>query len=629
MVLIRNLMLMLGGLFVFLIISVSINGYISFKDESTKNYTSLMKRESELIGHALGQRIERNFDVMTTASDIIPISKGAIIDVDSALNVLNSIAVNNDVINAYFALPNGSTYSTSSKGLVPNFNAREKKREWFVKIFNGDKRVVTAPYRSAEGDDVMAIGVPVIRSGEVVAALVTNIKVNSLTNFVDGISLENQIWVTRSDGYILAAKYPELVGKNLYQHRPSYSDYRNELSSTHSYFFEGNEYFVASTSLADGNITVWVWEPWEKIKYASNEYVFHSVLISLGLMAGSLFVLYIALIRFVYKPIGGEPREVSALINAIAEGDLSYESGSSISIGVYRSAIYMSKALGKTLIEIKEVSRHVNTMANKLDSTASRITLNSESQMQNLQQTATAMNEMSTTVKEVANSAVTASGAAQKAYENAVEGMDLVKGVDQGIQSLAKGLNQAREAILSVENESTSVGQIVNVIEEIAEQTNLLALNAAIEAARAGDHGRGFAVVADEVRGLASRTQSSTAKIQDLITKLQTEAKRSVSVMESNEKESKTILTYSERANSYLGTIKLSVSEIQEMNDHIAAATEEQSVVAAQINESILSINDLARQTHTSSKNNKVLSTELNIESESLDKKVNGFKLGR
>lgn len=194
------------------------------------------------------------------------------------------------------------------------------------------------------------------------------------------------------------------------------------------------------------------------------------------------------------------------------------------------------------------------------------------------------------------------------------------------MQSLEQTATAMNEMSSTVDNESQSVGQIVDVIEDIAEQTDLLALNAAIEAARAGEQGRGFAVVADEVRNLASRTQTSTAQIQELISKLQEEAARSVEVMQENEKESKAIFVFSKQATSALETIQSSVSQIQDMNSHIATAAEEQSVVASQINESVTDLNVLAGKTQEGSLENKELAGRLRGSAERLEEQVNQFK---
>jgi len=624
--LVRKLLLLLGGIFLVIVVSISGWGYFSFKAESTKNYQELLKRESFLIGRALEQRIDRNFDVLITMSGVVSISGGGIRDLGVLMEQLNSIAEHNQVINAYVALSDGSTYSTSTKGLVPNFNAKEKQREWFVRVFSGESRVVTAPYQSAEGDAVMAVAVPINRNGRVVAVLVTNIKVDTLTSFVSTLKPDNKIWVAREDGYILAAKHPEFLGKNLYQERPTYAAFRNEISSSHSYHSNNHEFFVASQKIESNEWTIWAWEPWVSITDASERNLLVSLMVSLVLITAALLVLFYCLKKFVYEPLGGEPEEVTALMNQVASGHLRVGEFTGCDSGIYASAVSMANKLKAMLLEVKGVSQQVGGISTQVDATASSVSLNANYQMENLEQTATAMNQMSSTVDEVARSAGNASQAAEQAYLNAIDGMSLVVKVDKGIDALTQGIISAREAIAAVDKESQRVGQIVDVIEDIAEQTNLLALNAAIEAARAGEQGRGFAVVADEVRNLASRTQKSTAQIKQMISKLQMEATHSVEVMTKNEGESKDIFMFSKQATLALETIQSSVSEIQGMNSQIATAAEEQSVVASQINESVSDLNVLAGKTQEGSSKNRELASQLKGNAVRLEEQVNQFK---
>ncbi|MBG0757503.1 methyl-accepting chemotaxis protein [Vibrio cidicii] len=624
--LVRKLLLLLGGILLVIVVSISGWGYFSFKTESTKNYQELLERESFLIGRALEQRIDRNFDVLITMSSVASISGEGVRDLGVLMEQLNSIAEHNQVINAYVALSDGSTYSTSTKGLVPNFNAKEKQREWFVRVFSGESRVVTAPYQSAEGDAVMAVAVPINRNGRVVAVLVTNIKVDTLTSFVSTLKPDNKIWVAREDGYILAAKHPEFLGKNLYQERPTYAAFRNEISSSHSYHFDNYEFFVASQKIESNEWTIWAWEPWVSITDASERNLLVSLMVSLVLITAALLVLFYCLKKFVYEPLGGEPEEVTALMNQVASGHLRVGEFTGCDTGIYASAVSMANKLKAMLLEVKSVSQQVGGISTQVDATASSVSLSANYQMESLEQTATAMNQMSSTVDEVARSAGNASQAAEQAYLNAIDGMSLVLKVDKGIDALTQGIISAREAIAVVDKESKSVGQIVDVIEDIAEQTNLLALNAAIEAARAGEQGRGFAVVADEVRNLASRTQKSTAQIKQMISKLQMEATHSVEVMTKNEGESKDIFMFSKQATLALETIQSSVSEIQGMNSQIATAAEEQSVVASQINESVSDFNVLAGKTQEGSSKNRELASQLKGNAVRLEEQVNQFK---
>ena len=242
---------------------------------------------------------------------------------------------------------------------------------------------------------------------------------------------------------------------------------------------------------------------------------------------------------------------------------------------------------------------------------------------------ATAMTEMSATVNEVAQNTAASAEAAAEADSQAASGREVVNTTMLGIKRLADDVSRATDVVRRVKGDSERIGSVLDVIRGIAEQTNLLALNAAIEAALAGEQGRGFAVVADEVRSLAQRTQQSTQEIQEMIESLQSGVSETVKVMEESQNQATSSVDQAGMAMESLDAITQAVGTITTMSTQIATASEEQSAVAEDINQNIISISHLADQTAGDSTKSAEVSAQLAEQIEKLVELMGQFSISK
>jgi len=371
-----------------------------------------------------------------------------------------------------------------------------------------------------------------------------------------------------------------------------------------------------------------------RISYSLNaldKQVDHNAMVSAGiqiaLFAAALGLMIILLRRVVTNPLN----RLRATVEAIEQdSDLTrtIDIHKQDEIGAVASAL--NSMLGRFHSSIQEVygSTHkLATVAERLAAVSEETVRAIFEQRNQTDQVATAMNEMSATVQEVASHAASTAETSGQANDDARSGAYVSTEALGAIDALTREMERAANVVAKLEEDSGNIGMVLDVIKGIAEQTNLLALNAAIEAARAGEQGRGFAVVADEVRTLASRTQQSTEEIQNMIERLQQGARDAVGAMNGAHTRAEAGSEQVEAAAESLGSIAGEIASINDMNTQIATAAEEQSAVAEEINRNVVTISEMADKTSEGARQTSAVGEELVELAGRLEKLVDRFKL--
>lgn len=333
----------------------------------------------------------------------------------------------------------------------------------------------------------------------------------------------------------------------------------------------------------------------------------------------------VTIVRNITRPL----KTVTEHLQHISDGDLTkqldMQRGDEIGI-LAKAANRASESLNDTLLEVDHAITELQAVCVQMQSNSLHTKQGMDHQFQEVEMLATAMNEMSYSIRDVAQHAKDTADATQTVQTITRQSSQDLDATNEDIQTLTKNIEGANDVIIKLLEQTGDIDSVLGVIGDISEQTNLLALNAAIEAARAGELGRGFAVVADEVRSLASRTQGSTVEIRSIIEKLQHQSKEASTSMATSTQQAERGADRMHVAAENLKNMLIQVDDVSARSHQIASAAEQQGTVAEEINHNIMGIREVSEKVLEDSQQVSEGSTMIANMTDDLSKKIKQFQ---
>ncbi|WP_122034025.1 methyl-accepting chemotaxis protein [Aliivibrio sp. EL58] len=565
---------------------------------------------------------------------------------------LTQKALNKDGILSPFFSPTDSSFEALGMASFSNTalnNNGERIDEWHLAPFESGKSFVMEPYYyNVRGNEelITTISLPLVTNNKIIGSIGYDWSIKSFQTIskqaAQAIGIPNAVVSIASwNGTLLSFSQNEsLVGKQVRNDFAQHWAQIQQEAKTNKPFLKDIGQFKTAIATINTGSKPWIVMVSVPVEILQKEITdFNSLstqlshdALSNGLLSGLVSsIIGITIIFILARQIGNTLMNLTSRFENIAQGDgdltQRIEVTSKDEIG--QLAFWFNTFIEKvqnTLHNAKETAELVSQSSMNTMTETEKSQIKLQNQVNEVTQLATAINEMSATAQEVASSALQAATAASQIQASSEEGQKIMDNAAASVEELASFINEAQEQVVNLAASSNDIQKILLEIGGIAEQTNLLALNAAIEAARAGEYGRGFAVVADEVRNLASRTQSSTQEINNMLAVLQQNTHSIVTVMDSSQKQAFATKEETLIAQENLKEISTAILVANDMNNQIASAAEEQSSVSEEINRNVTSINEAADEVLSDMQTSLNDTAELTKESHSLAQKLSEFK---
>lgn len=600
-----RLTIMMTGLVLISVVSIASIMYLSYKQSFERVTLTELQVTGDLSVKSFLQWAESRQDEMAYLASLDAARFGDLVQLE---HLMQRIAESQGFYDTIFLVDTagfgviGIEYDGQAR-IMPPEEAQAfavADREWFRQAMRGEEAFSQPVVSRATGNVVSTVAIPVRVGQEIVAVIRGAVRVDTILSQVSELSLREG-----SEAYLLDSNaLPVTPARSIQQmDQPLATEAALAIKAGRDGV---GQYVNAEGTPVIGSYTFMPLLGWGLIQEVRQDVAFaelNEVLMTLVMVALTVITLAIVgslmLVRSVLRTLGGDPDYAADVVRRVAGGDLteSIRLAGGDNSSLLASIASMQASLRKMLDEVSRYSEQVAAAATELTQVNGVTTQGIVDQNNRIDGTAAAMNQMTTTVEEVAGNTQRAAVSARQVSQDAQDGRDIVVATVAAIKALASDIENAVRVVAELKNDSDKIGSVSQVIQNIAEQTNLLALNAAIESARAGESGRGFAVVADEVRSLASRTKQSTTEIQATIEKLQSGALRAEKVMQGSREGATQMVGRVAETDHALERISQGVLLIEEMTQQIASAADQQTAAAREININIHGISDVAEST--------------------------------
>lgn len=582
--------------------------------------------------HTTGQVLAQNIQTWLSDRLLLVDAMAQVVALDPAKEKVHTLlqqpALTSTFVASYRATRDGAFDIFPDRVMPDGYDPRQ--RPWYSDaVKNGP--ILTEPYIGVGSDYlVMSEAAPIKSGDQVLGVLGVNISLDKMARMINAQDFGGigYAFLVSADGNILVHPDKTLVTKNLrdiYGMEPARIG--AELTEVHQAGSTQLLTFMPVQGLPSVKWSVGLAVDKDKAYAALTQFRL-SVLIATVVLLAITFVLLSLLIRLLMKPLHHMTRALEDI--AQGDGDLTQR----LPIQSRDEFGNLAGAFNRFVERIHGSIREVASTTARLSQVASRVVnasnasmSNSDNQSQRTSSVAAAINQLGAAAQEIAVNAADASQGASDARDTADEARRVVDRSIQAMNELSAKILSSSARIEQLNSHTSSIGQILKVIQAISEQTNLLALNAAIEAARAGESGRGFSVVADEVRNLAGRTQASAQQIQGMIEELQVGSRQAVRTMAESQQYSAESVAIANQAGEHLGQVTRRIGEIDGMNQSVAAATEEQTAVVEAINMDITQIDTLNKDAVENLNATLLACSDLEEQTARLEQLVSGFRI--